>query len=76
LKLVELTSKVDADRSRIAEELATLTARMGEIEGLIVTIRTKDGYEYIRVGFNYLEAIGMLDRHKHSMHVAWDEEPR
>lgn len=78
MKVVELKTKVEADRGKIISELEAMLqrARTNQVEGLMVTIRTPEGYEYLRVGFTYIEAIGMLDRHKHNMHNAWDEEPR
>lgn len=78
MKIVEFKTKADADRNSIIFELNRLLRRTGdnEVEGLMVTIRTAEGYEYIRIGFTYIEAIGMLDRHKHAMHTAWDEEPK
>lgn len=74
--LVQLPTKAALDKDAVQETLSTALERAsaGEIEGVIITLRTAQGYEYIRLGFGYLEAIAMLDRHKHNLHLSWDKE--
>lgn len=48
-------------------------ADAGEIDGLVMAVRTPDAYEYLRVNVGLTEAIGLVDRQRVMLHKDWDE---
>lgn len=74
--VTDIRYKSDVDAERCVQTLRQLLAdaESGDVVAILCTVKRKNEYDYIRVGFSYEECAGILARSQHKLMRAWDDE--